>query len=175
MVGHAAAATTERVGGADDQWETAGLGKLRGLGQGSDRAAQGYGFADALHQGAEAFAVLAVADSLNRRAQDTYAVFLEDSGVSQIHSQVESRLATHRGQQAIWTFASDHLLDERNGQRLDVDTVGDVLVGHDGGWVRIDQDRADALLPHGLASLGPGVVELGRLADDDGPRTDDQN
>ena len=42
-----------------------------------------------------------------------------------------------------------------DGQRLDVDRVGDVLVGHDRGRVGVDQDRADALLAQGLQACVP--------------------
>ena len=53
-------------------------------------------------------------------------------------------------------------------QRLDIHVVGDVLVGHDGGGVGVDQHHLHALLLQGAAGLGAGVVELGGLADDDG-------
>ena len=58
-------------------------------------------------------------------------------------------------------------------QRLDIDDVGDVFVGHDGGRVGVDQHGGNAFFAHGLAGLRAGVVELRRLADDDGPGADD--
>ncbi len=53
--------------------------------------------------------------------------------------------------------------------------VGDVLVGHDGGGVGVDQHHLDALFLQGAAGLGAGVVELGGLADDNGAGADDQD
>src|SRR2546422_4977960 len=45
-------------------------------------------------------------------------------------------------------------------------------IGHDGGRVAVDQDDAIPLLAQGLAGLGPRVVKLAGLADDDRARTD---
>ena len=64
---------------------------------------------------------------------------------------------------------------DSGGQRLDIDMVGDVVVGHDGGGVGVDQHDLHALLLQGAAGLGAGVVELRRLADDDGAGADDQH
>jgi len=55
------------------------------------------------------------------------------------------------------------------GQRLDVGTVGDLRIGHDGGpdW----SSPAPLSYPsdlRALARLGAGVVELRRLANDNG-------
>ena len=66
-------------------------------------------------------------------------------------------------------------LDHLDGQRLDVDDVGHAVVGHDRGRIGVDQDRLDALLAQRAAGLGAGVVELGRLADDDRAGADDQH
>ena len=62
-----------------------------------------------------------------------------------------------------------------DGERLEVDGVGDVGVGHDRGRVGVDEDRPDALGAERAAGLRAGVVELGGLADDDGPGADDQD
>src|SRR4029079_13891545 len=41
--------------------------------------------------------------------------------------------------------------------------------------VAVDEDRPDALGPEGAAGLGAGVIELGGLADHDGPGAEDQD
>src|SRR5579863_8764359 len=72
-------------------------------------------------------------------------------------------------------FNTDDLFDVLACERLDVSTVGQLGIGHDGGRIRIDQHHLIALLPESLASLCAGVVELGRLADDDGAGADHQD
>ena len=96
-------------------------------------------------------------------------VALEDSGFGQRHRQVQASLSAKRGQEPVGPFALDDARDDVDGQGLDVDDVGDVLVGHDRGRVGVDEDRGDALLAQGLAGLRAGVIELGCLADDNRP------
>ena len=55
-----------------------------------------------------------------------------------------------------------------NDLENDVGAVGRVRVGHDRRRVRVDQDDVVAFLAQGFAGLGARVVELARLADDDG-------
>src|SRR5690606_23030804 len=69
----------------------------------------------------------------------------------------------------------DHLGDELGRERLDVGPVGHVRVGHDRRGVRVDEHHLEARRAQRLAGLGARVVELGRLADDYGPRADDQD
>ncbi len=60
--------------------------------------------------------------------------------------EIQAGLPAERRQQAIRPLALDDPADDLGRQRLDVDRVGHVLVGHDRGRVGVDQDRADALL-----------------------------
>ena len=69
----------------------------------------------------------------------------------------------------------DDPLHHLGGQRLNVNMVGNVRVGHDGGGVGVDQHRLDALGFQRTAGLRAGVVELRRLTDDDGAGADDQH
>ena len=99
----------------------------------------------------------------------------EDARVGHRGDQVERGLAAQPGEQPLGLFPGDDRLDRLDRQRLEVDDVGDRRVGHDRGRVRVDQDRPDALGAERAAGLGAGVVELGRLADDDRPRAEDQD
>lgn len=53
--------------------------------------------------------------------------------------------------------------------------MGEVRVRHDGGRIGVDEHHLVALLGERLARLRAGVVELARLADDDGPRAEDHD
>ena len=67
------------------------------------------------------------------------------------------------------------LVDRAGQQRLDVGRGGELGVGHDRRRVRVDEHDLVALLEQHLAGLHAGVVELGRLADHDRPRADQQD
>ncbi len=176
----AAAGAAQGEGGPDDRGQ-ADLGQgfaggvVAGLvGLAFDDAAGRVGLADPVEQVAELLAVLGHLDRFQRRADEPDVVLLEHSGLGQGHGQVQGRLAAEPGQEPLRPLFGDDLLDRLHGQRLEVDGVRHLGVGHDRGRVRVDQDRPNALAPEGAAGLGAGVVELGRLADDHGPGTDDQ-
>ena len=132
--------------------------------------------ADPVEQVAERLAVLGHPDRLERRAEEPDRVAVEDARLGHRGRQVERGLAAEAGQQALGLLLGDDGLDGLDGERLEVDDVGHRRVGHDRGRVRVDEDRPDALGAQGAAGLGPGVVELGRLADDDraGPEDEDR-
>src|SRR5690606_40974359 len=52
---------------------------------------------------------------------------------------------------------------------------GDVGIGHDRRRIGVDQDDAVALFAQGLAGLGPRIVELAGLADNDRSSPDDED
>ena len=131
--------------------------------------------AEPVEQVAERLAVLGHPDRLERRPEQPDGVPLEDAGLGHRGRQVERGLAAQPGEQALRALLRDDRLDGLDRERLEVDDVGDRRVGHDRGRVRVDQDRPDALGTQRAAGLGAGVVELGRLADDDRPRAEDQD
>ena len=53
-------------------------------------------------------------------------------------------------------------------------SVGHHRVGHDRRGVGIDEHDLVAARPQRLAGLRAGIVEFARLADNDGPRSDNQ-
>jgi hypothetical protein len=133
--------------------------------------------ADPVEQVAEALAILGHLDRLERRADQRTPV---RSRTPALRSRATARF------RAVWppsparrpsgrSRAIHRLHRDLDRERLEVDDVGDAGVGHDRGRVRVDQDRPDALGPQRPAGLGAGIVELGRLADDDRPRTEDED
>ena len=177
----AAAGAAERVGRPDDRRQADRVERhlrrvLALLGRGAlDDEAGRVRLVDPVEQVAERLAVLGHVDGLERRAEQADRVALEDAGLGEGRREVEGRLAAQPGEQALGLLPGDHRLDRLDGQRLEIDRVGDGRVGHDRGRVRVDEDRADALGPQRAAGLRPGVVELGRLPDDDGPAAEDQD
>lgn len=69
---------------------------------------------------------------------------------------VQRRLATHGGQNRIGALGFDDFLDRLPGNRLDVSSIRHGRVGHDGGWVRVNQNNLEALLAQRFTRLGAG-------------------
>ena len=171
----AATGPAERERRSDDRREPdLPQGRFDVLGR-LDDPRRGIRLADPLEQVAERLAVLGHADGLERRPEEPDVVALEDTGFRQRHGEIESGLSAQTGEHAIGSLAGDDRLDRLDRQRLEVDDVGDLGVGHDRGRVRVDQDGADALCAQRATSLGPRVIELGGLSDDDRPAAEDQH
>ena len=102
---------------------------------GLDDPARGVRLADPVEQVAERLAVLGHVDGLEGRAQELDGVALEDAGPGQRRGQVERGLAAEPGEQALRLLPGDDRLDRLDRQRLEVDDVGDLGVGHDRGRV----------------------------------------
>ncbi len=131
--------------------------------------------ADVPHRPLEQLAVLRRRDRLGPGPDHFHAEPLEHAGACERHGQVEGRLAAERRQQGVGALALDDRLEHRRVERLDVGAVGRGGVGHDRRRVGVDEDDPVALLAQHPAGLGARVVELARLADDDGPGPDDQD
>ncbi len=127
------------------------------------------------HGLAKALPVLGTVDRVVVGADQLDPVLGQRSVLVQGLGQVQCGLAAERGQQRIGLFALDHLRDRAREQRLDVGHGRDLGVGHDRGRIGVDQDDLVALLHQHPAGLGARIVELGRLADDDRPGSDQQD
>ena len=64
---------------------------------------------------------------------------------------------------------------------IDATVIGSICairqfgIGHDGGGIRVYEDEAQAFLAQSLQRLGPRIIELTCLPDDDGAGTNQQN
>ena len=139
-----------------------------------DRAL-GHRQAGAFHRLAEQVAILGTGDRVVVGADQLDAELSQRPVLVQRLRQIQRRLPAKRRQQRVGALALDHLADRARQQRLDVGRVGELGVGHDRGRVRVDEHDLVALLAQDLARLDAGVVELGRLADHDRARAEDQD
>ena len=101
--------------------------------------------------------------------------FVKHAGLGDGNRRVQARLASECRQQGVRPLLRDDLLHRLRRDRLHVGPVRRFGIGHDRRRVRVDEDDLIALLLERLARLGPGIVELAGLADDDRPGADDQN
>jgi len=123
----------------------------------------------------ERLTVLGLPDGVDVRAEKADLVTLQDACLGQVGGEIQAGLAAQRGEQGVGPLTRDDPLDRFDGERFEIDAIRDLLVGHDRGRVGVDEDRDDALLAERLARLGARVVELGCLADDDGPGAENQD
>jgi len=114
-------------------------------------------------------------DDLEGGADELHAVLLQDAELRDAHGRVETGLPAEGGQDGVGALLLDDLRHGLGGDGLHVGPVGRLGVRHDRGRVGVDQDDLVAFLLEGLAGLGARVVELAGLADDDGPRADDED
>jgi hypothetical protein len=130
---------------------------------------------DLAHGVAEELAILRHVDRFARGGDELDAELLQHALAHQVERAIERGLPTHGRQQSVGTFLLDDARDRAPVDRLDVDRIGELGVGHDGGGIGIDEDDAIAFLAQRLARLGARVVELARLADYDRTGADDQD
>ena len=122
---------------------------------------------------AEELAVLRAADDVHLGADELDPEVVEDARLGERDREVQRSLPAQRRQQRVRALALEHGGDAFEVERLDVRAVGESGVGHDRRRVRVDDDRAVALLAEHLQRLTARVVELARLADDDRAGADD--
>ena len=131
----AAAGAPERIGGTHNGRQADALGHRARLIEVGHDLALGHRFADAEKQVAEELAVLGRADRLDGRAKRAHAEAVEHAGIGEGDGEVKAGLPAERRQQAVRPLALDDAGDDINRERLDVNGVGDALVGHDRGGV----------------------------------------
>src|SRR5207237_10630346 len=118
-------------GGPDDQGKPdlplEGPGLLHRLADAGGRD----GLSDGEQHLLEGLSVLGTPDDVRVGAQEAHAPALQYAGPVKVDGQVEAGLASEGGEDGVRSLALDHPLDRLDGERLYVDAVGDVLVGHD--------------------------------------------
>ena len=128
-----------------------------------------------VHRLAEPLAILGLVDGVGGRADHDDAASFQNAHAPQRQRGVERGLPAHGRQERVRTLLLDDLGHDLRRDRLDVGRVGQIRIGHDGRRIGIDENDPIALVLERLAGLRAGIVELAGLADDDRPRTDDQD
>ena len=126
----------------------------------------------ARHGRLELLAILRPPDDVDRSADELDAEVVENPSFGEPDSQVERGLPAEGRQQRIRALALEDRGDALEVERLDVGPVREPRVGHDRRRIRVDDHRPVAVLSKHLERLAAGVVELARLADDDGAGAD---
>ena len=163
------------IGHANHEWITNSFGDLNGLGNRAGHIA-GCGFdvdfAESLN---ELFAVFRIDDRLCRRTQNGDLIFPENTPVKQFQTGVERRLAAKTEQYPPGLFLLDDGFDIFRRYRDEINAVGQVPGGLDGGDVGIDQNGRNPLLFQGFDGLAAGVVKFTGLTDLEGGAAQDEH
>ena len=99
----------------------------------------------------------------------------EETGLLQLHAEVQSSLSAQRRQNAVRLFLFDDLFQNLYRQRLDVNLICNILVRHDRRRIGVDENNLDALFLQGTARLSSRIVELCCLTDNDRAGTNNHN
>lgn len=67
---------------------------------------------------------------------------------------IERGLTAEGGKEGIWSLSGDNALNIIRSQWLDICGIRELRVGHDRGWVRIDENHPKAFGPQYSTGLG---------------------
>ena len=137
-----------------------------------DNQALGDWLPEFLHCLLKALAILRLLDGIKRRTEELHAVLRQDALLRKLNGKVQPRLSAERGEKAIRLFLGNNLRQKLHRQRLDVNTVGDIGVRHDGGGIAVDEDNLQPVFLQCTAGLRAGIVKLCGLPDNDGAGAD---
>ncbi len=169
VVDHLHRATAEDVRRADDQRIAHALGHRD---RARDRArARLLRMPDveSIEQRGEALAILRQIDRVDRGAEDAHAGGLERA------REVERRLPAELHDHPLGLLALDHVKHVLERDRLEIESIGGVVVGRDRLRIAIQQYRLDARVLDREGGVARAVVELDPLADADGTAAQDQH
>ena len=91
------------------------------------------------------------------------------------HGIVKSRLPSHCRKNGIRALFCDDRFEVFGSDRLDVGSVCELRIGHDGRRIGVHEDNPISLFTKHFACLGARVIEFAGLPDDDRAGTDDQD
>ena len=137
---NAAARTPHGIGRADDDRVADRVGKVHSSVDILDNQALRDRLTELLHRLLKALAILRLLDGIERRTEELHTVLRQDPLLCKLNGKVQSRLSAERGEKAIRLLLGNNLRQEFHRQRLDVNTVGDIGVCHDGSRVAVDED-----------------------------------
>src|ERR1700677_96292 len=181
VISVASTGAAQREGGANNDRKADLAGELNAVFQIIDERRFRHIEADALHGVFKKQAGFGLLNRADLRADQMHVILFEHATIGKFNGEIEGGLSPNRWQHSK-THARRHFALDANdlgeifaGQRLNVGAIGRLGIGHDGGRVRVGQHNLKALRLERLASLRAGVVELGRLTDDDRPGAEDKD
>ena len=162
-------APAQHIRGAHEARIADAIADLEGLVAGAGDTVGGAADGKLVEQLAEPPAVLGQVDGVLGRTQDG------DAGSLELVGDAQRRLAAELDDHAFGPLVGADVGHVFEGERLEVEAVGDVVVGRDGLGVAVHHDGVVAVLAHGHGGVHAAVVELDPLADAVGPAAEDDD
>ena len=97
--------------------------------------------------------VLGLVNSFRGGANQLDVVLFQHAVVPQIQGTVQCRLPPHGGQNRIRALLGNDFFNGLPGDGLNIGDIRRSRVGHDRGWIAVDQDDFVALFAQSLAGL----------------------
>ena len=111
----------------------------------------------------EAVAVFGEVDGVGRGAEDRHVGGLQRT--RELERGLAAELHDHAVQRAVLAFGRDDLEHVLGGQRLEIQSVGGVVVGRHRFRIAVDHDGLEAGVVQREAGVAAAIVELDALAD----------
>ena len=127
------------------------------------------------HQVFELLTIFPALNRLKRGSNEFDPVLVKNPLFVQRNSRIERRLSSQGGKDCVGAFLLNDGFDHIRLNGFDVGSVRKTGVRHDGGRVGVHQHHPDTLLLENPAGLGPGIVKLRCLPDDNRARPDDEH
>ncbi|MNI19857.1 hypothetical protein D3C73_733040 [compost metagenome] len=166
-VADTAASSTKCISRANDDWEADFFGKLHRFWNRCYNDTIWYRLLKFSHQVSEKIAIFCFLNSRQLSAQQFHILALKHACSCKLNSHVQSSLSTKCRQQTIRTLLTNNLRNKLKCNRFDIYFISHVRIGHNRGWVTVDQNNFHAFFFQSLARLCSSVVELRSLTDND--------
>src|SRR5205823_11565715 len=105
----------------------------------------------------EELPILGTADCVDPGADQLDPELLEHARPRELECEIEGGLAAERRQKRVGSLALEEGADTLDVERLQVRAVGEAGGGYERRRVRVDDDRAEAVLPQHLQGLAARV------------------
>ena len=131
--------------------------------------------ADLNHRVFETLTIFALIDGVSIGADHADPILIEGSGIEKLDGDVQRSLTSEGRQERIGPFFDDDSLNRLRSDRLDIGPLRKLRVGHNRCRIGIHENDLVTFLAQRLASLGPGVIKLTTLSNDDGAGSDHED
>ena len=175
IIGDSSAASAKCISRAQNHRIPYGIGKGKSVLHCGYYLGSRYRLPDFFHGIFKFLTVLRFADRLRRSPDQTDMMFLQKTFFLQLHGKVQPRLASQSREHAVWFFLQYQLFHNLYRQRLNINSVCDILICHDGSRIGVQKHYLNAFLLQGTAGLCTGIVEFRGLSDNNRAGTDHKN
>ena len=120
---------------------------------------------DFLHGIFKFLTVFRLFDCHGSGSDQTYIMLFQETSLFQLHSQIQTCLASQCRKNAVWFFFHNKLLHHFDSQWFNINFICDILIRHDGCRIGVEQYNFNSFFFQRTAGLCSCVVKLSGLTD----------